>query len=165
MGRLVKVLIIFGIGFFVGKGSVSTDNVVKESKPIYSVVEEQDKTGVTQQENEEVKEEVKDELVVVEADDVKTGHKNAYNTAKKRVDNDAMSRSAVYKDLINNGYSDEEALYAVDECGIDWNDSCYRYGKFRLKYNNFSKKQLETDLQGKGFEQSEIEYALDKLGY
>lgn len=169
MGKLIKALFLLGLGVCIGRASVTTDKVVKVETSVVQVKPTPTTEKVTEAEKvEEVEPVVEETLVIVEEDaevEVKLGHKNAYNRAKKLVDDDAQSRKVVYEDLLKNGFSEEEAKYAVDDCDIDWNNSCYREGKYKLKYNNYSKKQLDEYLQGKGFKKSEITYALDKLGY
>ena len=78
-----------------------------------------------------------------------------------------------YKKMVNclveyDGYTEEDAIYAADNCGADWKERCCRKVKLYLEddatYND-SREWLTRDLKDYGlFTDEEIEYALDQCG-
>ena len=66
------------------------------------------------------------------------------------------------------GFTQEEAVYAVDNCGVDWNEQCClqvkQYLEDDVTYNDSRKWLVENLRDYDLFTDEEIEYALDKCG-
>ena len=56
------------------------------------------------------------------SDDVTMGEKNALESAKSYLDVSPFSHSGLIQQLEFEGYTTEEATYAADNCGADWNE-------------------------------------------
>lgn len=162
MGKLIKALFLIGIGVCIGRSSVATTEVVKTDTEIVETIKPEKQENDTKSESMFEGLEVEE---VSEEKDLKLGHKNASKTAKDFTESYPRSRSTTYETLIKKGFSEDEALYAVDDSGINWGEVCHNAGKIQLKYNDYSKKQLADYLLDEDYSKVEIDYALDKLGY
>ena len=68
-----------------------------------------------------------EEEVAEEAGDEATaGEKNALSSALSYLDFSAFSYSGLVKQLEFKGYTNEEAVYAADNCGADWNEQALK---------------------------------------
>ena len=67
--------------------------------------------------------------------------------------------------LEESGYSSEEALYAVENCGADWNEEAFKTAKELLSFSSFSKEALVFQLEIKGFTHEEALFGAEKNGY
>ena len=70
------------------------------------------------------------------------GEKNALKCAKNYLNTMAFSYQGLIKQLEFEGYSNEEAIYAVDNCGADWNEQAVKTAQSYLKYSSFSRNGL-----------------------
>ena len=90
--------------------------------------------------------------------------KNALKSALSYLDYSAFSYTGLIKQLEFEKYPHEDAVYAVDNCGADWNEQAYKSGKAYLDYSSFSRQGLISQLKFEGFTQTQAEYAVNKLG-
>ena len=86
--------------------------------------------------------------------------------ATKAAMNQFHSRKAIINDLINAGFSEEDAKNAAEELKYDFNENALKRAKImRYQYGenaDILKMLLNNDSQG-GFEKSEAKYALEHL--
>jgi uncharacterized membrane protein YciS (DUF1049 family) len=93
------------------------------------------------------------------------GQDNALQTAFDYLDYSAFSYSGLIKQLEFEGYSTEDATYAVDNCGADWNKQAALCAQNYLDYSSFSRSGLIDQLEFEGFTSSQAEYGADAVGY
>ncbi len=93
------------------------------------------------------------------------GQKNALNKAKDYLDYTAFSRSGLIEQLEFEGFSNEDATYAVDNCGADWNEQAAITAQDYLDYSSFSHSGLIEQLEFDGFTTEQAEYGVKEVGY
>ena len=98
-----------------------------------------------------------------------TGQKNALKKAESYSSTLHMSKKGIYKQLISEygeGFTKEEAQYAIDNMKADWNANALAKAKSYQDTMSMSKsaiyKQLISDY-GEGFTKEEAQYAIDHL--
>lgn len=90
--------------------------------------------------------------------------KNALNKAKSYLSLTAFSRSGLIHQLEFEGYSTQDATYAVDNCGANWNDLAIKKAKSYLSHSSFSKQSLVEQLEFEGYTHKEAIYGVDRCG-
>ncbi len=93
------------------------------------------------------------------------GEKNALSKAKSYLRYSAFSYDGLIKQLEFEGYSNEEAVYGVDNCGADWNEQAVKKAESYLKYSAFSREGLIEQLEFEGFTKEQAEYGVKAVGY
>lgn len=96
---------------------------------------------------------------------VTPGMEKALSSAKFHLSSAAYSKKALAALLEESGYSSEEALYAVENCGADWNEEALKTAKELLSFSSFSKEALVFQLEIKGFTHEEALFGAEKNGY
>lgn len=96
---------------------------------------------------------------------VTLGQKNALSSAKSYLNVSAFSYNGLKEQLKYEGYSDEEATYAVDNCGADWNEQASKSAKSYMNISSFSKSGLIDQLKYEGFTAEQAEYGASAVGY
>lgn len=98
-----------------------------------------------------------------------TGQKNALKKAESYSNTMHMSKNGIYKQLTSEygeGFTKEEAQYAVDNMKADWKANALAKAKSYQDSMNMSKnaiyKQLTSEY-GEGFTAEEAQYAIDHL--
>jgi len=126
-----------------------------------------------------VSKEPKTEMVVQEktesGEDVKTtsepkpdatiGQKNALRSAENYLSFTAFSRSGLIDQLEFEGFSGEEAKYAADNCGANWNEQAAKSAENYLNFTSFSRSGLIDQLKFEGFTNEQAEYGVNAVGY
>lgn len=93
------------------------------------------------------------------------GQENALQTAKDYLDILSFSYSGLVDQLEYEGYTHEEAVYAADNCGADWNQQAAFQAKSYLDIMNFSRQELIEQLEYDGFTSEQAEYGVKAAGY
>mgnify|MGYP003564406486 FL=1 len=93
------------------------------------------------------------------------GQANARQTAERYLDFSAFSRSGLIEQLEFEGYSTQDATYAVDAVGADWNEQAAKKAESYLASSSFSRQGLIDQLVFEGFSQAEAEYGVTQVGY
>ena len=93
------------------------------------------------------------------------GQKNALRSAKNYLRTMAFSRSGLISQLEFEGYSTEDATFAVDNCGADWKEQAVKKAKSYLDMMAFSKEGLIKQLEFEGFTSEEALYGATENGY
>ena len=103
--------------------------------------------------------------LVVESTDETLSQKNAIKKANSYLDYGAFSKSGLVKQLEYEGFSNDDATYAVSQITVDWKEQAVEKGKSYLEYTSFSKDGLIKQLEYEGFTNDEATYAVDQIGF
>lgn len=93
------------------------------------------------------------------------GQKNALKTAESYLAMMSFSKSGLIKQLEFEGYSNDDAVFAVDNCGADWKEQAVKKAKSYLDMMAFSKDGLIKQLEFEGFTNEEAVYGAAANGY
>lgn len=96
---------------------------------------------------------------------VTLGMENALKQAKNYLDILSFSRSGLIGQLEFEGYTTEEATYAVDNCGADWNQQAAKKAQSYLEIMSFSRQGLISQLEFEGFTHEQAIYGVTAVGY
>lgn len=91
--------------------------------------------------------------------------KNALSKAQDYLSFTAFSYSGLISQLEYEGFSTEDATYAVDNCGADWNEQAAKKAQDYLDYSSFSRQGLIEQLEYEGFSAEQAEYGVTAVGY
>lgn len=94
-----------------------------------------------------------------------TGQKNALASAKSYLKFSAFSYTGLIDQLEYEGYTTEEATYAVDNCGADWYEQAAKCAESYLKYSSFSRDGLIDQLEYEGFTYAQALHGVKENGY
>lgn len=116
-----------------------------------------------------VSNETSNDTAIVEEAETKSeatiGQKNALRSAEAYLDYMAFSYSGLIDQLEYEGFSTEDATYAADNCGADWNEQAAKSAEAYLDYMAFSKDGLIEQLQYEGFTYEQAVYGAEANGY
>lgn len=93
------------------------------------------------------------------------GEKNAEIKARGYLDIMPFSRSGLIAQLEFEGFTNEEAIYGVDQCNANWNEQAARKAKGYLDIMGFSRQGLINQLEFDGFTSQQAEYGASAVGY
>ena len=99
------------------------------------------------------------------APEMTMGQKNALQQALNYLDLMSFSYTGLVKQLEFEGYSNEEAVFAVDHCGADWFEQAALKAQEYIDYMSFSRQGLIDQLLFEGFTQEQAEYGVTAVGY
>lgn len=94
-----------------------------------------------------------------------TGELNALKTAKNYLSFMTFSYDGLINQLEYEQYSHDEALYAANNCGANWNEQAEKKAKQYLKSSSFSKDRLIEQLEYEGFTHEQAIYGVEQNGY
>lgn len=97
--------------------------------------------------------------------EITLGQKNALRKANDYLDLMAFSYSGLIDQLKYEGFTTEEATYAVDNCGADWNEQAAIRAKNYTDMTAFSRSKLIDQLKYEGFTSEQAEYGVSAIGY
>ena len=98
-------------------------------------------------------------------DAVTTGQKNALRAAEQYLSVMPFSYSGLSEQLEFDSYSEDDATYAADNCGADWNEQAAKAAKNYLDVMAFSRDGLIEQLVFDGYTQEQAEYGASQNGY
>lgn len=98
------------------------------------------------------------------SDVITAGQQNALDTAKRYLQSSAFSYSGLIDQLEYEKYSTEDATYAADHCGADWNEQALLSAKSYIDYSAFSYTGLIDQLEYEGFTAEQAAYGADNCG-
>ena len=86
--------------------------------------------------------------------------------AKSYIEAIPFSRDGLIRQLEFHGYSHDDAKYAADNCGADWNEQAVKKAESYLQSIAFSEKGLINQLEStaEGFTHEQAVYALEVVG-
>lgn len=93
------------------------------------------------------------------------GKINALKSANSYLAYSAFSRDGLVDQLEYEKYTHEQAVYAADSCGADWNEQAALCAKKYLDYTAFSRAGLIEQLQYEGFTYQQAVYGVEQNGY
>ncbi len=122
--------------------TTSTESVVEEEPAIEEpVVEEEPKISMTK------------------------GQENALKKAGTYLSMTAFSHDGLVEQLEFEGFSKEDAIFAADNCGADWNEQAAKKAETYLELTSFSRQGLIEQLEFEGFTTEQAEYGATAVGY
>ncbi len=93
------------------------------------------------------------------------GQRNALKQAKTYLSIMAFSYIGLVEQLEYEQFSHEDAVYAADNCGADWNEQAAKKAKDYLSLKAFSKDDLIYQLEFQGFTPEQAIYGAEANGY
>jgi hypothetical protein len=87
---------------------------------------------------------------------------NACRSAEEYLDMGAFSRSGLVKQLKFEGYSTEDAIYAVDTVSPDWNEQAEKSAEEYLEMSSFSRSGLVKQLRFEGFTEQQAVHGVNQ---
>lgn len=100
-----------------------------------------------------------------EYENMTTGQKNALNQALSYLSFSAFSYQGLLEQLEYEKYTHEDAVFAADNCGADWNEQAAKKAKSYLEFSSFSKEGLIEQLEFEGFTHEQAVYGAEQNGY
>ena len=104
---------------------------------------------------------IKIESVTLE---VTTSQVNALRKASSYLSFTAFSHSGLVDQLEFEGFSNEDATFAADYCGADWNEQAAKKAQSYLSFTAFSHSGLVDQLEFEGFTSEQAEYGANAVG-
>lgn len=89
----------------------------------------------------------------------------ALSQAKSYLDVSAFSYEGLIDQLEYEQYTHEDAVYAVDNCGADWNEQAAKSAESYLSIMSFSRNKLIDQLEYEGFTHEQAVYGVEQNGY
>lgn len=101
----------------------------------------------------------------VDSSSATTGQENALERAYDYLDTMPFSHDGLIEQLKFEGFSSEDATYAADHCGADWNKQAEETAKDYMDVSSFSRERLIDQLIYEGFTQEQAEHGVKAVGY
>ena len=90
-------------------------------------------------------------------------NQNALQTAVDYLDYSSFSYPGLYDQMVYEGYTAEQAQYAVDNVVTDWNQNALQTALDYLEYSSFSDQGLYDQLIYEGYTAEQAQYAMNNL--
>ncbi len=97
-------------------------------------------------------------------DTMTVSQRNALKSAESYLKYSSFSYTGLVEQLEFEKYSHEDAVYAVDHCGADWNEQAVKTAESYLKYSSFSRDGLIEQLEYEGFTHEQAVYGVEQNG-
>lgn len=169
IGGIVVLMIVIGL-FVGGESEESTAPAPEEPKEEAKAEEPKAKDPEPEPKDEEPKEEAKEEPKEEEAPEpepeepeMTRAQENAVRTAQDYLDYTAFSKSGLIEQLTFEGYSKEEATFAVENVTVDWDVQAELMAVQYLDYTSYSKSGLIDQLVFEGFSKERATNAVNKV--
>lgn len=167
---LVASFILFGISI-PNEDTTSKTELVKEVAPVVEpaaepAVEpaaEPAAEPAVEPAAEPVVEPVKESPTPV-AEGETVSQKNAVKMAKNYLSYTAFSKKGLITQLEFEGFSNEDATYAVGQVKVNWQEQAAEMAKNYLDYTAFSRSGLIEQLEFEGFSNEDATYGADAVG-
>ena len=91
--------------------------------------------------------------------------KNAVRSAEQYLSFAAFSKTGLIEQLEFEGYSTDDATYAVNKLDANWKEQAVKKAEEYLDLMAFSRTGLIEQLEFEGFSREEATYAVDKVGF
>ena len=134
----------------------TTEPVKEEAAPASPVEEPAEET---------VEPPVKETVQPDESSQYTMGQNNATRQAKDYLNFTAFSRQGLIEQLEFEGYSTEDATFAVDHIEVDWMEQAAKAAQNYLDFSSFSKQGLIDQLEFEGFTSEQAAYGASAVGY
>lgn len=96
---------------------------------------------------------------------ITAGQSNVLASAKLYLETMPFSYTGLIDQLVYEGYSTEDATYAADNCGADWNEQAAKSAKNYLDIMPFSRDGLIEQLEFEGYTHEQAVYGVEQNGY
>lgn len=93
------------------------------------------------------------------------GQENALQKAYSYLAYTSFSYTGLIEQLEFEQFSHEDAAFAADNCGADWNEQAAKKAESYLEYTSFSRDGLIQQLEFEGFTKEQAEYGVAAVGY
>lgn len=173
-GKAKKSFIAWGVCLILLIASVSFSESTETEQAVTPEVKVEDKTEEEAQETEAVKEESKEvsepkeEVVVEEPKEeepqLTASQKNAIRQADSYLSMMAFSRSGLIEQLEFEGYSKEDATFAVDNVEVDWREQAVKSAENYNELMPMSRQGLIDQLVFEGHSREDADYAVGQIG-
>ncbi|HJA42185.1 MAG TPA: Ltp family lipoprotein [Firmicutes bacterium] len=117
---------------------------------------------VEQQPNQQEEQQIKEDEQ--NPSNMTKGQENALASAKNYLEFSPFSYDGLIKQLEFEQYSHEDAVFAADNCGADWNEQAVKAAQNYLDTMSFSRDALIDQLKFEGFTDQQATYGVDKVG-
>ncbi len=101
----------------------------------------------------------------VSADSLTMGQKNALDAAENYLEIMPFSHDGLIDQLSYDGYTEEDAKFAADNCGADWKEQAVKSAANYLDIMSFSKDGLIEQLEYDGYTNEQAVYGAEQNGY
>lgn len=108
---------------------------------------------------------VLDDVPQTTTEAVSLSKKNALKSAQSYLKLSSFSYSGLIEQLEFEGYPHDDCVYAVDNCGADWNEQAAKSAQSYLELTSFSRSELIEQLKYEGFTNEQAEYGATAVGY
>lgn len=99
-----------------------------------------------------------------EAPEETLSQRNAVSMAEDYLDYTSFSESGLIEQLEYEGFSNEDANYAINQITVDWQEQAVKMAEDYLDYTSFSRSGLIEQLKYEGFSNEHATYAVDQIG-
>lgn len=148
---IIGIIFFFIIISSIGGGDEGTvSNQSDTTNPEIEIVETEESPTIT-----EVEEEVSSETM---------SQQNAIKKAESYLNYSGFSRKGLISQLEFEKFSTEDAIYAVDNIDVDWNEQAVKKAKSYLDNSAFSREGLINQLEFEGFTTQQATYGVDAVG-
>ncbi len=89
---------------------------------------------------------------------------NAVESAESYLDFTAFSRTGLIEQLEFEGYSTDDATFAVDSLDIDYKEQAAKSARDYLDFTSFSRSGLIEQLMFEGYTEEQATYGVDQVG-
>lgn len=93
-----------------------------------------------------------------------TSQINALRSAGGYLRVGGFSHQGLIEQLEYEGFSNEDATYAADNCGADWNMQAAKSAEMYMKVKGYSRSELIEQLEYEGFTAEQAAYGADSVG-
>lgn len=155
---IASIATTVGLGAAVDSVAKSTEKVAVETKkPVAEEVKEVEPEPVEVVTPEPVAEPVEPALTI--------GQQNASKSANQYISMMGFSRTGLIKQLEFEGYPTEDATFAADAIGVDWNAEAAQSAKQYIDMMAFSRDGLIQQLEFEGYTPEEAAFGATAVGY
>lgn len=95
---------------------------------------------------------------------VTVGQQNALRKARSYLSHTAFSYKRLIEQLEFEGFTHDEAVYGVDNCGADWMEQAVKCAERYLSHTAFSRVRLIEQLEFEGFTHEQAVYGVEQNG-
>lgn len=112
-----------------------------------------------------VPEESSEDSAISDSDGSTLSQQNALDAASTYLNISSFSYSGLIQQLEFEQYTEEDATYAADHCGANWNEQAAKSAQSYLDNSSFSRDGLIQQLKFDGFTDEQAEYGASAVGY
>jgi colicin import membrane protein len=167
MKKIIKWFGILFIAFIIFLVLVGPSDEVTETESDnrLNTVEESTSEGEEVQDiQEEVNNSTQSDNGASESDEATVSQRNAVRAAENYLRVGPFSESGLIKQLEFEGYSTEDATYAVQNIDVDYNEQAQKSAENYLEISPFSRDGLIQQLEFEGYTSAQAEFGVNSVG-